>query len=220
MKSGKNRDGMMNGVPLFIIFAKEGMMLRYWVLTILLCVILFVTSCALRHQASQLRPLPEEQARTLQPGLQPRYFAKFMARDVRELPDDTGSQLKTWLGEPITVIDHQFGDGEVFGSGLSRGVGVRMRGAIRLPARGTYTFQAVSNDGIEMFLGDLLVLSDPLQHSDQLSKEGSVEIPAEGWYPVRIDYFQRKGTATLQLFWTTPRGTRTTIPAEAYGHLP
>ena len=196
-------------------------MLRYPIVTVLfLFVLLSATSCALR-QTGQLRPLPEEQARILEPGLVPRYFAKFMERDVRKLPDDTSSQFKNWVGEPITVLDHQFGEGEVFGSGLSRGVGVRMRGAIFFPRPGTYIFQAFSNDGIEMFVGDMLVVSDPVQHSDRLSEEGSVAIPVEGWYPVRIDYFQRKGTASFRLFWTTPeRGSMTIVPGEALGHLP
>lgn len=194
---------------------------RYPLFTIFLFWSFLGASCAMLQPTLQLSPLSEEMAKTLQPGLQPRYFAKFMARDVRELPEDTSSQLKTWPGEPIAQLNHQFGEGEVFGSGLSRGVGIRMRGAIHFRAPGTYTFQAFSNDGIEMFLGDMPVVSDPVQHSDQLSKEASVQIPAEGWYPVRIDYFQRKGTAALQLFWTTPdSGAMTIVPAEAYGHLP
>ena len=193
--------------PLFIIFL-------FWSF-------LAGASCTMLRPTLQLSPLSEEMAKTLQPGLQPRYFAKFMARDARELPEDTSSQFKTWLGEPIAQLNRQFGEGEVFGSGLSRGIGIRMRGAIHFRAPGTYTFQAFSNDGIEMFLGDMPVVSDPVQHSDRLSKEASVEISVEGWYPVRIDYFQRKGTAALQLFWTTPdSGAMTIVPADAYGHLP
>ena len=197
-------------------------MLRYPLFTIFLFwSFLAGASCVMLQPTLQLSPLSEEMAKTLQPGLQPRYFGKFMARDVRELPEDTSSQLKTWLGEPIAQLNNQFGEGEVFGSGLSRGIGIRMRGAIHFRAPGTYTFQAFSNDGIEMFLGDMRVVSDPVQHSDRLSKEASVEISAEGWYPVRIDYFQRKGTAALQLFWTTPdSGAMTIVPAEVYGHFP
>lgn len=196
-------------------------MLRLPLYFLLLAWTLTAGACSLLQPAAQLSPLAEEMAGTLQPGLMPRYFAKFMARDVRELPGDEDSPLKTWLGAPIPQLDHQFGEGEVFGSGLSRGVGVRMRGAIHFPLAGTYAFQAFSNDGIEMFLGEMLVLSDPLQHSDRLSKESTVEILVPGWYPVRIDYFQRKGTAALQLFWIPPEsGTRAIVPAEAFGHLP
>lgn len=196
---------------------------RYPLFTIFLfCLLLAGASCAPLQPTLQLSPLSEETAKNLQPGLQPRYFTKFMARDVRELPEDADPQLKSWLGEPIAQLNNQFGESEVFGSGLSRGVGMRMRGALFFPTPGPYAFQALSNDGIQMFLGNRLVVSDPVQHSDRLSKqEVSVDIPAAGWYPVQIDYFQRKGTAALQLFWTTPdNATMTIVPADAYGHLP
>ena len=69
---------------------------RYPLFTILLFWLLLAGgSCAMLQPTLQLSPLSEEMAKSLQPGLQPRYFAKFMARDVRELPEDTSSQLKT-----------------------------------------------------------------------------------------------------------------------------
>jgi hypothetical protein len=186
----------------------------------LLSVLLFSTACS-QLRSSSLKPLAEEAANNLKPGLVPRYFADFKARDVRELPDDTSTAYKSWTGRPVLQLDNLFGDEEVFDSGMNREIGVRLRGAISLPTAGTYSFQALSNDGIMMFLGDTLVIDDPLQHSDHLSRESSVNVTAAGWYPVRIDYFQRKGTAALQLFWTTPDNSNSTIvPAEAYGHLP
>lgn len=197
-------------------------MLHHLRLTIVLMwAILAVSSCALQRQEAALSPLTPEMADTVQPGLVPRYFAKFFARNVEELPADTNTRFKSRLGEPIPQLNHQFGKGEVFDSGVNRGVGIRMRGVLHFPSPGTYTFQALSNDGIKMLLGDTVVVSDPVQHSDQLSGETSIEIPAAGWYPVRLDYFQRKGTAALKLFWKTPENTTmTVVPANAYGHLP
>ena len=79
--------------------------------------------------------------------------------------------------------------------------------------------QALSNDGIFLYLDDQLVLSDPKHHSDRLSNLAFVTIDTPGWYPVTIEYFQRKGTAALKLFWKTPAGEeQVPLPAEAYAH--
>lgn len=196
-------------------------MSRKPLLIILLSWMLLLASCALYRQPVALSPLGEDMTATLMPGLLPRYFEGFKARNVGELPDDDTRRYKTRLGEPIPQLDNQFGVSEVFGSGLSRTVGIRMRGVLLFPAPGNYTFQALSNDGITMYLGDVVVVDDPVQHSDQLSKESTVQIPAAGWYPLRIDYFQRKGTAALKLYWKTPDSdVMTIVPSSAYGHLP
>lgn len=195
---------------------------RQSLLTIfLVCVTLTLSSCSFMRSPAALSPLSAEMSNTLQPGLLPRYFAKFFGRNVGELPKDDASRYKSRLGEPIPRLDNQFGSGEVFNSGSNRGVGMRMRGALYFPSSGTYTFQALSNDGIKMYLGETLVVNDPVQHSDQLSAEASVAIPERGWYPLRIDYFQRKGTAALKLFWKTPeKPTMEVVPAAAYAHIP
>lgn len=169
---------------------------------------------------STLSPLTDVVADQLQPGLLPHYFSKFFARNIYELPGAEEERNTGWSGKPILQLNHQFGRKTVFGSGSNRGVGMRMRGALHFPSPGNYTFQALSNDGILMFLGKTLVISDPEQHSDRLSGEGFVHIATAGWYPVRIDYFQRKGTAALKLYWKTPENnTMTIVPAGSYGHV-
>lgn len=187
---------------------------------LLLAAIATLTSCSLMHRQQTLSPLSKETFSRLRPGLLPRYFESFKARNVAELPDDDTTRFATRLGEPIPQLDNQFGIGEVFGSGSNRTIGVRMRGVLLFPKAGTYTFQALSNDGVIIYVGDTVVVTDPVQHSDQLSGEIAIEIAEAGWYPVRVDYFQRKGTAALRLFWKTPdNDTMTIVPGSSYGHL-
>lgn len=186
-----------------------------------LCALLLLSSCAMFSRPQPLVPLDKIALENLVPGLLPVYFENFKARNVAELPDDDTSRYPTRTGEPVYQLDNQFGIGEVFGSGMSRLIGVRMRGALYFPEAGNYSFQALSNDGIAFFVGDALVVNDPLQHGDQLSGTGSILIPEKGWYPVRVDYFQRKGTAALKLYWQPPGAAAMEIvPASAYAHLP
>ena len=92
---------------------------------------------------------------------------------------------------------------------------------MNLDMKGTYEFQALSNDGIIMLMDGEAILNDPEQHSDRLSNVGIVDIKEPGWYPVVIEYFQRKGTAALKLFWKTPAtDTMVPVPAQIYAHLP
>ena len=124
-------------------------------------------------------------------------------------------------GEPILDLNHDFGKDKVFGSGSNRGVGMRLNGLLQFKEPGVYDLQALSNDGIIMYVADVLALNDPEQHSDRLSNLAHVRIEKPGWYPVAVQYFQRKGTAVLKLFWQTPGSSgQVPVPAGAYAHLP
>lgn len=190
-------------------------------LSLALCILLLLSSCGLFSRPQQLAPLNDLAVDNLMPGLLPRYFENFKARNVGALPDDDSSRYTTWIGEPVYQINNQFGVGKVFTSDKSRLIGVRMRGALYFSEEGSYGFQTLSNDGIALFIGDNLVVKDPLQHADKLSAVGIITIPEPGWYPVRIDYFQRKGTAALKLYWQPPgKDEMGIVPASTYAHVP
>ncbi len=156
----------------------------------------------------------------LQPGLGVTYYYKFFKRNVTYLQDMRKGEYRKKKGKPITEIDHQFEEGNVFDSGKSRGVAMQMRGFINFPKTGVYSMQAHSNDGIVLKISDQLAISDPGVHSDQLSNVAEITIDRPDWYPLAIDYFQRKGTAALKLYWKTPGSAEFVIvPAAAYGHL-
>lgn len=154
-------------------------------------------------------------------GLSVIYYRKYSARHLNSLPEAESSVYPSFQGEPIAQINHQFKKNNVFGSGTNRLIGMRMRGYLNLSKTGTYQFQALSNDGIRVELSGKTLLSDPTQHSDRLSNIGSVTVTTPGWYSVVVEYFQRKGTAALILYWKIP-GTKdfVPIPPEVYGHTP
>lgn len=147
-------------------------------------------------------------------GLAVQYYTNVYIRNISRFPRSSGQS-----GAPIPQINHQFGNGQVFGSGAGRGVCVRMTGFINLSMPGRYEFQALSNDGIEVHIEGRRVLVDPNVHADRLSPTGTVNVTSPGWKPLEIKYFQRKGTAALKLYWKTPgASSMTIIPAAAYGH--
>lgn len=155
------------------------------------------------------------------PGLRVFYFeGKYSA--VQQVPDrDIAVSKKGKPGAIISMINHQFGQNEVFDSGRNREVGVQITGYLLLDQKGSYEFQALSNDGVEVFIDGNSVLIDQSVHSDRLSEIGRLSVQKAGWHSLKVKYFQRKGTAAIKLFWKTPgMDAFDVIPAMAYGHLP
>jgi hypothetical protein len=215
--------------------------LAFFALALLLS--LMVTGCALRwpewrgnppewwkawfdekQSDTPSQPLPPQvvDEKALEPGLAVLYREKWF-KDVDEMTDRE-SDLEDWRpGKPILYIDSQFGSGEVFGSGLTRKVGVRMTGFLHLEKPGLWEFKAYSNDGIRVILNGQTVVNDPLLHygGDRFSSPRAATVNKAGWYPLLVKYFQKKGTAALTLYWKAPGAEDfSVIPAEAYAHLP
>lgn len=163
-----------------------------------------ITGCGkdnVKESAASMAPKPLDAE--LSPGLSVLYvYSKI--RHIDQMPSDRRFKKKGKPGPPIKMINHKFGNGNVFDSGQSQGVLMSMNGYLKCPEPGIYTLQAISNDGIRIFVGEKMVLEDPDVHSDRASEPGNVEIASPGWYPLKIKYFQRKGTATLILIWKKP----------------
>jgi hypothetical protein len=166
-------------------------------------------------------PKVRVQENQLQPGVSVLYFHAFY-RHLDEMPRGRMAAARGIPGRPIPDLNHKFVEEEmVFQSGKSRGVGMHMDGFILFEKPGEYVFQANTNDGFRLLINDLRIINDPNVHSDRLSEKGIVKVSEPGWYPFRILYFQRKGTATIQLFWKKPGDKKMVIvPPEAYAHIP
>lgn len=157
----------------------------------------------------------------LQPGLIATYDYRYGAvRHLDEVPweDITGSG---WKAEPIPYLDHNFRNQDVFASGVQEQVVMFITGYIHLAKAGDYAFVAKSNDGVRVFVDGAEVLEDPDVHRDRFSEPGTVSVATPGWYQLDVQYFQRKGTAALSLYWQPP-GTENLVPvpAAALRHKP
>ena len=109
----------------------------------------------------------------------------------------------------------------MFDSGRNRGIGIQMMGFIHLPEAGEWQFKVQSNDGIEVAIEKVPVVSDPEWHSDRFSEPLGFYAQDKGWYSILLRYFQRKGTATLEFYWKKPGAQDfTIIPKEAYWNNP
>jgi PA14 domain len=169
-----------------------------------------------------INPLPP--AESIKGGLKVWYFDDFYFKHVDEMPKGDPPFSWGFEGKPIPILDRKYKRGEKFyDSGFHRGISSLMRGMIRFTEPGQYVLMANSNDGIRIFVGEKRVINDPDWHAlgDELTPEAWLTISNPGWYRFRLKFFQRRGTATLQMFWKKPGDEDFSfIPAEAYGHIP
>ncbi|MGQ0676154.1 MAG: PA14 domain-containing protein [Rhodospirillales bacterium] len=122
-------------------------------------------------------------------------------------------------GRPIPVLDHKTQDGNVLTASAAMGVGAKITGLIKFDKPGKYVMQMNSNDGARVTIAGKKILEDDGIHGDEMSDPVELTIDQTGWYDIAVDYFQRKGTSALQLFWTPPGGSQAIVPAANYAHM-
>jgi hypothetical protein len=172
-------------------------------------------SPAAAQSVSGVRPAnPQPTADAIVPGLATEYLR--LGRETRHV-DDVERAGKGHKGKPLEMIDYNTGNDYVLTSEEKTFLGARITGFIKFDKPGTYVFTTQSNDGVRLKIGGKTIIEDPDVHADQFSSNVSVPIATAGWYDFYIVYFQRKGTATLELYWLPPGADDFDfVPAEAF----
>ena len=186
---------------------------RYRLVGASLAALVALVSVAAGETLTGLRPA-EPQPTQLTPGLAVEYTYG-MVNNLEQLKG-----RKYEAGPPLEMINYRW-SGNVLTSKSREGVGANIDGFIRFEKAGLYGFEVTSNDGVRVEIGGKLLHVDPEIHSDTTSDRIDVKIDTPGWYPLKIVYFQKKGTASLVLAWVGPgeKGKAVPVPAKAYGYV-
>ena len=80
---------------------------------------------------------------------------------------------------------------------------VRWTGFLRVPEDGTYEFTVRSDDGVRLWLNEESLVDNWTIHR-QATDKATRELQA-GTYPIKLEWFQRRGPATMQLYWRSGR---------------
>ncbi len=116
----------------------------------------------------------------------------------KELPDF--ERLKPLRQEVAEQFD------PVAVSGIKEGFGLVFSGFIKVDEEGVYLFATTSDDGSKLYIGgDLVVHNDGLQSAT--TKQGYIAL-SPGYHPIRIEYFERGGDETLEVFWQQPGSSK------------
>src|SRR5262245_12604647 len=170
------------------------------------CMLVAAATLAAAQPVTGLKPAtPQPSADQLAPGLAVGYiYGRF--NNVKEFMDK-----KFEPGPFLPHLNWRMGTGIVLTSKEHELVAALITGFIRFDKSGTYGFDVTSNDGVRVEIGGKLVYEDPTVHGDDTSDRIAVKIDQPGWYPLKVLYFQKKGTATLVVRWA-PAGADAKAP--------
>lgn len=94
-------------------------------------------------------------------------------------------------------------------------------GYIYIPSAGSYQFETVSDDGSMFYFNSFysgqaapLVNNNGLHASQSIT--ATVWVPAPGFYPVAITFFEKYGFEGVQLYWAGPGFARQPVPDAAF----
>jgi len=151
---------------------------------------------------------------TLQAGLD----AGFYYADFKTIPNMASyvARAKPTSRKVLVQLNDNSPDGQIFESGAKELYGFRAIGWLKFPSAGDWKLAVISNDGVRITIGGQTIIEDPAIHPDRDSGDSLVKVAAPGYVPIEVLYFQRKGTAALELYWTPPGGARTLVPKDAY----
>ena len=182
--------------------------------------LLFLSACA--SETEQLAPTPvraepQPSATSLQDGLAVRYYYGTFDH-IRDL--EGFMQYKDGKeGSALEVLRHEMGKGRVLTSESDDFVGAFITGYLHLEETGIYHFQVTNNDGVRLQLGGARIYDDPRTGPARTSPPIPVDVMEPGWYALEIWYFEKRGTATLDILWSPPGdGDFIEVPITAMKH--
>ena len=84
-------------------------------------------------------------------------------------------------------------------------------GYIEAPVTGTYTIYGLTDDGMQIHIGETNVV-DAFYYQAPTEYAGTIDLVAGQRYPIRIRYFQGGGGTEAHVSWQPPNGVKEAIP--------
>lgn len=145
------------------------------------------------------------------------------------LPGTYYSQNNTsgafFTGTAVTRVDPQVNYDWVNAAPGPAGIGadnfsVRWTGYVTAPITGNYTFRTSSDDGVRLYVNNVLVIDNWTDHSVANNDSIAIALTASTRVPVIMEYYERGGQAVAQLSWSGPAtGGFEFIPRASLSHF-
>ena len=176
---------------------------------------------ALPAQAGELFVLapaaPQPTASALKPGL----AVKYAYGSVEGLEAAEVGRGEARLGKPLEGFVYGDTDGVDYAltSGSNIEVIAFIEGYLHFSA-GVHELEFQSNDGLRVTVAGTDIYTHDGKHACASLGAVQIKTPKTGWYAMRALYFQKKGTACLDLSIRKPGGEWDWTAPEMYGHIP
>lgn len=83
---------------------------------------------------------------------------------------------------------------------------VSWEGVIRVTATDTYRFQTVSDDGVRLYVNNVLVIDNWTDHAATTDTSANVALTAGQVYDIRLEFYENGGQAEIRLRWGRASG--------------
>lgn len=90
-------------------------------------------------------------------------------------------------------------------------VSIRWTGGLYVPVSGTYNFHVQSDDGTRLWVNDKQIINDWTDHGMK-ENTGTMYLTAGVKYPIKLEYYERGGSAAARLLWSGPNTPKAVIP--------
>jgi hypothetical protein len=90
---------------------------------------------------------------------------------------------------------------------------VRWTGEVVIPTSGTYTFHTQTDDGVRLWVNNVLIIDNWTDHSST-HDSGIIELTGGHRYPIKLEYYENTGDAVCQLSWSGPGIPQSPIPSQ------
>ncbi len=102
-------------------------------------------------------------------------------------------------------------------SWMGWGWGARWTGYVEPTANEEYTFYTQSDDGVRLWVNGHLIIDDWRDHGLE-EHSGRIRLEAGKQYRIKLEYYDKIGTAICRLLWSSPRNGKQIVPASQLYH--
>lgn len=150
---------------------------------------------------SQLYPSDEPLPPQPDNGLKAEYFGDRELKDLRLERTDKVIDFDWQRNYPVSDIkEGRFS--------------VRWTGKIQSKYTEEYTFHTVSDDGVRVWVDNVLIIDNWNKQEDKVETTGKFEFKEGKQYDIKIEYFNYGGPASLKLLWSSKRQEKQVVPSK------
>ncbi|GAB7304519.1 hypothetical protein MAFF212519_23980 [Clavibacter michiganensis] len=114
-------------------------------------------------------------------------------------------------GNSSGTVDRDWGTAAPAAGVTADNFSLRLTGLVSFPETGQYTFRTTSDDGVRVWLDDVLIIDQWTAQLPTDSTAQAISVTAGEARRIRIEYFEVDLSAMLQLKWATPSQAGFTI---------
>lgn len=90
----------------------------------------------------------------------------------------------------------------------------RWTGKVKAPVTGDFVFSTVSDDGVRLWIDDVLVIDNWTLHGDTVDTADAINLQAGTLHTIRMEFYERGGGETARLRWSYPTQETEIIPQD------